>query len=186
MKNKLKTILRIFLLALVALIVGTNVYHINAEKLGGNPVPMPFGFGTAVVLSGSMEPELSVGDLIIIAERESYAVGEVVVFCEGRTAVVHRIVAQDEESFTTRGDANGKDDKPIPKGNVKGEVVLVIPLVGYVVNVVKSPLGTVAVLALAVWLWERSFRMEKENDRRKLEAIREEIRKLKEEQAEQG
>ena len=45
--------------------MGINVYLWNASSLAGNAMPMPFGFGMAVVLSGSMEPVLSVNDLLL-------------------------------------------------------------------------------------------------------------------------
>lgn len=47
--------------------------------LAGNQVPMPFGMGVAVVLSGSMESELITNDVIIVRETNDYAVGDVVV-----------------------------------------------------------------------------------------------------------
>jgi Co/Zn/Cd efflux system component len=51
--------------------------------------------------------------------------------------------------------------------------------VGYVVDVIKSPVATVLILAAAVFLLERSFRKEKEKDDDKLDEIRQEIEKLK-------
>ena len=180
MKNKLKTIGRTVLLVLVAAIVGINVYTLNAASLAGDAVPMPFGVGAAVVLSGSMEPELSEGDLLFIAERESYGVGDVVVFQDGRMAVTHCIVSIDGETAVTRGDANNADDQPINVSQIKGEVVAAIPLVGFVVNAVKTPVGTLGIIALALLLLERSFRAEKQKDEAELAAIRAEIEKLKE------
>ena len=180
MKKKLiKTIIRITLLVLVAVIIGVNIYTISASRLVGNQVPMPFGVGASVVLSGSMETELSVGDLIIILKRDDYEVGDVVVYQDGRTAVTHRIISITEESIITRGDANNTDDNPISAEQIKGEVVFAIPLVGYVINIIKSPLGTICILALAVFLLESSFRAEKEKDRESLDEVRAEIEKLK-------
>ena len=162
------------------MIIGINIYSMNASKLAGNEVPMPFGVGAAVVLSGSMEPELSVGDLLIIAERDGYSVGDVVVYQDGRMSVTHRIVSATEEEIVTRGDANVSEDEPITPDAIKGEVVLAIPFVGYAVNVIKTPIVTLIILGLAIWLLERSFRLEKAKDNDELKKIREEIEKLKE------
>lgn len=180
-KNKqlIKSIIRITLLVIVAVIIGVNVYMISASRLVGNTVPMPFGVGAAVVLSGSMEPELSVGDLLIIAERETYEVGDVVVYQDGRTAVTHRIISISEGEVITRGDANNTDDNPISLEQIKGKVVFAAPLVGYAVNVIKTPLGTVCILALAIFLLERSFHVEKEKSREELDYIKAEIEKIK-------
>ena len=65
-KIKIKDVLRWLLIVVCGLILGVNVYLANANSLVGNQLPMPFGYGAAVVLSGSMEPEFSEGDLIIV------------------------------------------------------------------------------------------------------------------------
>ena len=183
-KKFLKASMRTVLLVLVAIIVGINFYTINASKIAGNSVPMPFGVGSAVVLSGSMEPEISVGDLLIVSKQESYEVGDVVVFQDGKLAVTHRIVSISENEVITRGDANNTDDDPITLDDIKGEVVCVIPCVGRLVNMIKTPLGTLVIIALAVFLLERSFRAEKEKDKKQLDDIKAEIEKLKREQSE--
>ena len=177
-----KSVIRIGLLVLAAVIIGVNLYSINAARIGGNAIPMPFGVGAAVVLSGSMEPALSVGDLVIVAESNSYLVGDMVVYQDGRMAVTHRIVSITDSEVITKGDANNTEDSPITLAQLKGKVVLAIPLVGYVINAVKTPIGTLCVIALAVFLLERSFRAEKQQDEQKLDAIRAEIEKLKQAQ----
>ena len=181
-----KALMRTFLLVFAALIVGVNLYTINASKIAGNPVPMPFGVGSAVVLSGSMEPSISVGDLLIVSKQESYEVGDVIVFQDGKIAVTHRIVSISENEVITRGDANNTDDDPITLDDIKGEVVCVIPLVGRLVSMIKTPAGTLVIMALAVFLLERSFRAEKEKDKKQLDDIKAEIEKMKREQSQKS
>lgn len=177
--NLFKSSARVILLVLTAVLIGINVYSINASKIAGNAVPMPFGFGAAVVLSGSMEPELSVGDLLIVARQDNYDVGDIVVYQDGRMAVTHRIVSIDVNKVITRGDANNTEDRPITMDQIKGKIVFSIPVLGYVINIVKTPLGTLCILAVAIFLLERSFRAEKQKDKQELDAIKAEIEKLK-------
>lgn len=179
MKSKIKAVARILLLIAVAAAVGFGVYSINAERLTGNALPMPFGFGSAVVLSGSMEPELSVGDLLLVLPSEAYEVDQIVVYQDGRTLVVHRILRFEGDNVVTQGDANNKEDDPIPLTAIKGRVVFALPLVGYAVRLIKTPIGILCVLGLAIWLMERSFRKEKESKQEQLRKIREEIEQLK-------
>ena len=181
MKIQIKSIIRISVLILLAIIIGVSVYSMNASMLGGNALPMPFGFGMTVVLSGSMEPELSVDDLLIVAPADTYEVGDVVVFQTQRTAVVHRIVSINGDEIITRGDANTSDDEPITKANIKGRVVCAIPFVGLIINFIKTPVGTILLIGLAVWLLESSFKKEKNKKSDELEAIRREIEELKKE-----
>ena len=196
LNNRIKTILRTALLSIAALIVGLNVYSLNASRLAGDLVPMPMGVGATVVLSGSMEPTLSMGDLLIIAKQDSYQVDDVVVFQANRMAVVHRIMelydqpvqGEDGEEIQqmaiTQGDANNTPDDPIQVGQIKGAVVFRLPLVGFLINMIKTPVGTILILALAIFLLERSFHKEREKDQDKLDAIRREIEKLKQQNGE--
>lgn len=181
-KKLIRAIIRITLIAIAALVIGLNIYVINASRLAGDTLPMPFGFGTAVVLSGSMEPALSVGDLLIVVAYDDYAVGDIVVFQDGKSSITHRIVSIDGDNLVTRGEANNVDDAPISGEQVKGKVVLAIPFVGYIANMIKTPIGTLVIIALAVFLLERSFRIDRERDRHQLDVIRGEIEKLKKEQ----
>ena len=184
--TKTKTIIRIILTILAAAIIGLNIYTLNASFLTGDGIPMPLGVGAAVVVSGSMEPELSVGDLIIIKERDAYEVNDVIVYQDNRASVTHRIIGMDEKTVTTKGDANNTEDSPVRYSQIKGEVVFVIPLVGYLVSFIKTPIGTLFIIALAILLLERSFKSEKQSENKEIDKIREEIEKLKAEQGSQN
>ena len=85
-------VLRFSLMALVAVVVGVNVYLWNAKTLVGNSLPMPFGVGAAVVLSGSMEPTLSVDDLIVFKRVDDCETGDIIVFQDDNQHIVHRVV----------------------------------------------------------------------------------------------
>lgn len=172
---------RYIFLGIFAVIIGFNVYSFNASSLTGNAVPMPFGIGMSTVLSGSMEPTISVGDLLIIKEQDSYKVDDIVVYQSGRMPVVHRITDISEEMVTTKGDANNTSDEPFSIKNIKGEVVAVIPWIGNVLWALKSPVGFIVVLALAILLIEFSFRSGKEEKESEKAKLQKELDALKEE-----
>lgn len=181
-KERLKSkILRWVLLIICGAVLGLNVYHLNSVNLVHDRMPMPFGYGSAVVLSGSMEPELSKGDLIIVKEDTEYSIGDVVVFQDGDILVVHRIIAVEEETVTTQGDANNTPDAPVNRTQIKGKVTDGIPHVGTFVNLLKTPFGTILVIAAAVLLIEIPRRREQQKDDEERQKIIDEIRKIKEE-----
>ncbi len=167
---------------LAGLILGLNLYHFNASALAGNALPMPLGTGMAVVLSGSMEPELNINDVILVRKSESYGINDIVVYDSGRELIVHRIIEQNGDTITTKGDANNVSDEPVRIEAVKGKVVFSIPYAGVAVKALRSPVGMIVVVLAAVLLIEGSFRREKKNDENQLEEIKEEIRRLREEQ----
>lgn len=181
-KKKFFPVFRIAVLIVVSLLVGIAIYSWNARSLTGDVLPMPFGYGGAVVMSGSMEPAIMTNELILVKAEDSYEIGDVVVFQSGSTLVVHRIVAMDGETVTTRGDANNTEDQPVTMEQIKGRVFAHIPYVGTVVRMIKTPVATIALIVGAVLLVEIPFRKEKAKKEEDLEKIKAEIRRLKEEQ----
>ena len=179
-KINVKTVLRVLALSLVALFLGLRIYSWNARSLTGNALPMPFGFGMATVLSGSMEPALSVDDVIFVAEADEYGVGDVVVFQSGNMVVAHRIIGINGDMVTTQGDANNTPDAEMPLSAIKGRVIGHVSGMGSIVRMLKTPVVTYGLLGGAIFLMERSFRREKQQKQDQLDQIKEEIRRLKE------
>lgn len=177
-----KNVLRLLLIIICGAVIGTNLYMTNAKKLVGNQLPMPFGYGAAVVLSGSMEPEFSIGDLIVVKETTDYKEKDIVVYQEGAILVVHRILSMDGETVITKGDANNAADDPIDVSVIKGKVLFSIPYAGTIVSMIKTPVGTLIIAGLAIALVEIPRRREKKKDDEERDKILEEIKRLKEEQ----
>ena len=180
-KKKFPSALRLILLIICGAALGINVYLANAKSLVGNQMPMPFGYGASVVLSGSMEPEFSKGDLIVVAESDSYQKRDIVVFQDGASLVVHRIIDIDGDKIITQGDANSTADEPIEASVIKGKVLFHIDNLGTVVSFFKTPVGTVLLVVLAIALVEIPRRREKEADDEEKQKILEEIKRLREE-----
>lgn len=123
------------------------------------------GLKVYTVVSGSMEPTYSVGDLIYVKEvaPQSIEVGDPITFVMNEDLMVatHRVVAIDaaNQRFTTKGDANEVEDAaPVHFNNLIGKPIFAIPLLGYVSNWVQNPpgiyiaVGGGLVLLLAVFL----------------------------------
>lgn len=138
------------------LTVGLAIFVIVVGGLGffsmqvlGRPVPMIFGQGAAIVLSGSMEPEISVNDLVLYSRKENYSAGDVVVFQDGGMTSVHRIAKRSRDQIITKGDANNACDEPITREQVFGKVNFVVPGAG----ALFEP-GGIMTLVLAIILLE--------------------------------
>ena len=120
-------------------------------------IPMIFGKGCAVVMTGSMEPNLPVDSLIFITETDEYQVGDVVVINKtGYNPVVHRIVSIGNDEIITKGDANNTVDEPVTRDELSGKVIGYIPYAGLVINYFKTPLGSLVLVLLILLLWSIS------------------------------
>lgn len=179
-----KTVIRRILLAVLGLILGVNLYLANAKSIVGNQLPMPFGYGMANVLSGSMEPTFSKGALLVVKKSDNVKKGDIVVYQSGSELIVHRVIAIDGDEVQTQGDANNVADPVFEKNEIKGVVLFWIPGLGTVAEILKTPTVMILLLVAAFLLMERSFRSQRESDDRELDAIKEEIRKLKAENEE--
>ncbi len=180
-KQKRKPIVRTLLLVFVAMYVGVTFYLYNAQSVVGNALPTPFGYGASVVLSGSMEPMIKQNDVIVVENTDAIKLGDVIVYQEQQTLIVHRVVAKSGNEIYTKGDANPNVDQPIQLSQVKGKVIAVIPFVGVMVHLFKHPLGVLAILALAFLLLEMSYHNQKVQDQEMLKDLRLEIENMKKE-----
>ncbi len=182
-KNKIiQYIFRGLIFLVISIVIGLTLYTINVKRVTGKQLVMPFNKTIAVVLTGSMEPTITTDDLIVIEKTNDYKLNDIVVFQDGNLIVVHRIVAIDGEEITTAGDNNdGSTDDPIRESDIYGEVVNIIPVLGLILKIVKSPIGVTIIIGTAIFLLVLSYKREKEESNKSLDSIKDEIEKLKKE-----
>lgn len=112
------------------------------------PLPVIGHLDLKIVKSGSMEPSIMTGAVVVIREEASYQPGDVITFSEanGKVPTTHRIIGTEEvngkDYFITKGDANeDRDISPVYPQNVIGKVVFSAPYLGYVFDFARQPLG---------------------------------------------
>jgi len=127
-------------------------------------MPHLFGYSMSIVISGSMEPELSVNDLIIIKGQESYDIGDIITYRNGNNYVTHRIVENLDTGFITKGDANNVADLGVvEESNILGKTVFVIPNVGALLLWIKSSSGIIVMSILIVALLTITYIVRRSN-----------------------
>ena len=93
------------------------------------------GYSPMAVLSGSMLPSYSVGDLVFINKNvtpEEINEGDVISYrINEDTVVTHRVVTVEDGYFITKGDANNiEDSNPVPYDILIGRAWFRIPKLG--------------------------------------------------------
>lgn len=164
----LKKVWSIFSTVVVVLMVLCAVFLMGSRLLG---------FNCYTVISGSMEPTYSVGDLLYVKKVDpaDIKVGDPITFVLNEDLVVatHRVVEVDTEHnrFYTKGDANEiPDSRPVLFQNVKGVPQFAIPKMGYVSDFVQNPPGMYisivvgGVLILLVFLPDLIAKKKKEGE----------------------
>ncbi len=95
-----------------------------------------FDMGTLLICSGSMEPELKLGDIIIIKKYDNYKTGDIVTYLDDDNILVtHRIIEKTESGFVTKGDNNNTRDKDvISKNEIQGKVIYNSKILKFIYN----------------------------------------------------
>lgn len=134
-----KTIYYIFI-ACIAVVAGLLV--ISVFPITGN-------YKVMVVLSGSMEPAIKVGSVVVVKPVANYEVGDIITFGpmgKNKMPITHRIAEIKEKEgrmiYVTKGDANDStDSNEVPKNQIVGKALFSVPYIGYAVDTAKKPLG---------------------------------------------
>lgn len=132
-------------------------------------VPKVMGYQSFNVISGSMEPEISIGSIVYVkpVAFEEIAIGDIIAFESGASVVTHRVQSVNQESrlFTTKGDANNTEDfTPVAYVNVIGKVQAHFPFLGNVAAWLSETIGKiVAVIILLVGAALSAFGEKKED-----------------------
>jgi signal peptidase len=141
-------------------VIGTVVLMVAVSVV----VPRLAGATPFTVLTGSMEPGMPPGTLVVVrpVDIDDVRIGDVITYQleSGRPAVVtHRVVAvgtnlRGESFVETQGDANAvPDEKPVLAQQIRGERWYSVPHLGRVVNVVtQSQRRTALTVVVAVLL----------------------------------
>lgn len=156
---------QVLMTVLLAFLLTCNLYLIMMERIMGVDHPTIFGFSTAVVASGSMEPALSVDDLVLNHTEDSYGQGDIITFQNGNSLTTHRIVEVTDKGYVTQGDANNTVDLDvIPPKAVVGRVVWAIPYVGSMLAFLRSPLGMVILIFTGLCIIELPFFLQRRRE----------------------
>ena len=141
--------------ALLVVLVATVIACVALTALGPR-----LNHPGLVIRGGSMEPAIPLGSLVILEPvgPADLHVGDVVSFeASNGTVVTHRVTRLanlgQTSYFGTKGDANADPDPVItPVSAIIGRVNLTVPDAGYLMTLIHAPVGSLAVLLIAMTL----------------------------------
>ena len=121
-------------------------------------LPKALGYQAYTVISGSMEPAISIGSLVYVKGLEPKEVknDDIIAFYGGRdtnAVITHRVVENKIETkeFVTKGDANQTVDmNAVAYPYLIGKVEHIIPELGFAAQFISSPKGKIAVGCMVV------------------------------------
>ena len=184
--NKIKKRLNIMFYVILIPLLAYNMALIVQAVVRPNETPAFLGYKMYVIISGSMQPELEVGDIVVVKKinPNDLKKDDVISFRKGQTIITHRIVevknAEEKLQFLTKGDNNNTNDKDLVSDKeIEGIVVNKIQKLGKIVLKLRDKtLIIVIILIYYIFLmYDQSVQKRKNLRRIKREEYEEKKRK---------
>jgi len=127
---------------------------IIATSTAFSALKIPGGLKMLVVQSGSMEPTIKTGSVILIKKQDTYSTGDIISFVgAGSDSTTHRVtktnIVKGKEIFNTKGDVNkGEDQEKVGIDSVLGKTVFTIPYLGYLIAFTKTQQGFIFLIVI--------------------------------------
>lgn len=177
--RKIVTVIQNLLFVVMLLVAGLVVLNQTYWK-------QKYRFYT--VLSGSMEPALHVGSIVVVTAKQNYQVGDIVtaqIGTNGKQTVTHRIFSIDqndrEEQIMLKGDANEDPDLSLlTHKQIVGAVVFSIPFIGKIIEYSKTQQGFIFIVVIPATIFAYHEVLSMIEEVRKIgETLKSKIQKLK-------
>ncbi|MED1785425.1 signal peptidase I [Brevibacillus fortis] len=141
-------------IVLLAFFMIINLFLFTSSRLNADGIPGIGNWKVLSVLTGSMEPAINTGDMVIVKRYESTVpqTGDVVTYWkddQSRSLITHRVIQRLENGYLqTKGDANQEADGGWTDPNrLIGKVIFTIPFAATLQQVIKQPLVMLLILA---------------------------------------
>lgn len=143
MLKKIYTAFLIFILLVSAIVAFSSLNLPNSIKF-------------LAVQSGSMEPAIKVGSIVIIKPTSVYKVNDIITVSDSankKVTVTHRIneikIVDNKKVYITKGNANKTSDSEIRhEEDIVGKVYFSIPLLGYPVEFARTKAGLIFLIII--------------------------------------
>lgn len=188
-KNKIAKIKSIIATAVYIILIPLliyNVFIIATSLIKPDKTPSVFGIKTYVIISGSMMPELEIGDIVVVKTvlPEELKVGDLISYRKGQVIVTHRITkivdsSDNKKEFITKGDSNNVEDSGnVSENSIEGKVIKKIPKLGNIAIIFKNKTIIITIIILYYIYLVRSQSKQKKRNIRKLKRQEYEISKI--------
>ena len=152
-----KKIISIIILIILITILFVSGTILIDSCLHPDEVPSFFGWKPFIVLSGSMETQISAGDIVVVKEIDTQNLkkGDIIAFKEDDVVITHRIDEVEEKDgqvqYITKGDNNkAQDIGSVLPNQIEGVFKFKISRLGNLAMFVQTPLGMIVCLSIPI------------------------------------
>ena len=155
--QKIKKAISIIVILILLPILLISIAILVDSYTHPDEVPSFFGWKPFIVLSGSMETQISAGDIVVVKEIDTNELkkGDIIAFKDGNIVITHRIDEVTEidgkTQYITKGDNNSTQDigYVLPE-QVEGVFKFKIARLGNIAMFIQTPLGMIVCLSIPI------------------------------------
>ena len=144
-REKYRKVRRIITYIIIIPLLLYNIVLILQAVIKPQKTPSIFGIKTYVIVSGSMMPNLNIGDIAIIKveKTENLKKGDIISFRRGKLVITHRIenviITDGNREYVTKGDNNNvQDNEMVKEKEIEGKLIAKIPYLGKLTLILKN------------------------------------------------
>ena len=153
--DKRKKLIKLIIYIMIIPIIFYNISLIFFSIINKSETPNFFGIKTFVIISGSMEPNLKISDIVIIkkCEQNELKENDIISFRSGQSVITHRInqIIETENGveYITKGDNNNtKDNGTVKFDDIEGKYIGKIEYLGKVVLYLKNKRVIISIIII--------------------------------------
>ena len=156
---------RIFITLLLCILVILIIDVFYSKFIRKDQIVSLFGKAFLIVETGSMEPTINKGELVIISKKPQYKIGEIVTIIDQDEYIyTHRIVKKENTSVITKGDGNNIEDEAIDENYIFGRVIMHSKILGFFVLYLLKPLILIQIFTIVIFILKDFFMKEETNE----------------------
>ena len=155
--QKIKKAISIIVILILLPILLISIAILVDSYTHPDEVPSFFGWKPFIVLSGSMETQISAGDIVVVKEIDTNELkkGDIIAFKDGNIVITHRIDEVTEidgkTQYITKGDNNSTQDIGyVSPEQVEGVFKFKIARLGNIAMFIQTPLGMIVCLSIPI------------------------------------
>ena len=153
--DKRNKLIKLIIYIMIIPIIFYNISLIFFSIINKSETPNFFGIKTFVIISGSMEPNLKISDIVIIkkCEQNELKENDIISFRSGQSVITHRInqIIETENGveYITKGDNNNtKDNGTVKFDDIEGKYIGKIEYLGKVVLYLKNKTVIISIIII--------------------------------------
>lgn len=156
---------KIFYALLIILLIIIIYNVIYSKFIKHELITSIFGKAFFIVETGSMEPAIKKGELIVVSKNDNYKVGDIVTILDDENYIyTHRIIDKNDKYIITKGDANDLTDETILEKNIIGKVIFHSNILGFFVIYLLKPLIIIDIFLISIKLIVKLYKQEEDSN----------------------